>query len=195
MKTTVLVLCLAALPLAAKEASGTCAQPFQVDVEPGERLLMHMRSGEVRITGTDESRIVVTCGFRDRDPSETKIAFRRSGGGPELRVSGGPDNNFHVTVQVPRRSNLYLRVPAGEIKVNGVVGHKDIEMHAGELAIEVGNPASYAHADASVWSGEINAPAFGVDKGGLFRSWSNDNPDGKYRLHAHVAAGEIRLVQ
>jgi len=194
MKSTLFVLCLAALPMMAKESTGTCAQTFAVDVEPGQHLHMHLRSGEIRVTGTDEPRIVVTCGFRDDDPALAHISFEQKAGGPELNVHGGPDNNFHVTVQVPRKSNLFLRVPAGEVKVNGVTGHKDVELHAGELDIDVGNPSSYAHADASVFTGEINASAFGVDKGGLFRSWSNDNPDGKYRLHAHVGAGEIRLT-
>jgi hypothetical protein len=194
MKATILVLCLATLPLAAKETTGTCAQTFSVDVEPGQNLRMHLRSGEISITGTDESRLVVTCGFRDEDPKNAQIVFRHAGGGPELDVHGGPDNNFHVTVAVPRRSHLFLRVPAGEVRVNGLIGSKDVELHAGELQIQVDNPASYSHTDASVWSGEINAAAFGVDKGGLFRSWSKDNPDGKYNLHAHVGAGEIRLL-
>jgi hypothetical protein len=194
MKTTILAFCLAILPLAAKETTGACAQTFAADVEPGAGLTMHLRSGEIRVMGTDESRVVVTCGFRDDDPALAHITWRQRAGGPELDVHGGPDNNFHVTVQVPRKSNLFLRVPAGEVKINGVVGHKDVELHAGELDIEVENPASYAHVDASVWTGEIDAAAFGVNKGGFFRSWSNENRDGKYRLHAHVGAGELRLT-
>lgn len=195
MKALLVVLVLATLPMAAKGTSGTCAQTFTVDVEPGKRLNMHLRSGAIRISGTEESRIVVTCGFRGDDPAQTRIEFRNEGGGPELDVHGGPDSDFHITVAVPRRSNLFLRAPAGEVKVNGLVGDKDVELHAGELDIEVANPGSYAHADASVWSGEIDARAFGVNKGGLFRSWSTDNPDGRYRLHAHLAAGEIRLTK
>jgi len=46
--------------------------------------------------------------------------------------------------------------------------------------------------DASVNSGELNAAAFNVEKGGLFRSFSQSGP-GKYRMHAHVGAGELDL--
>jgi hypothetical protein len=45
---------------------------------------------------------------------------------------------------------------------------------------------------ASVNSGELNARTFDVEKGGLFRSFERSGP-GKYRLHAHVGAGELDL--
>jgi hypothetical protein len=41
-------------------------------------------------------------------------------------------------------------------------------------------------------TGSIEASAFDVSKDGLFRSFEQHGP-GKYRLHAHVLAGEIEL--
>jgi hypothetical protein len=41
-----------------------------------------------------------------------------------------------------------------------------------------------------VHAGSIAASAFEVSKGGLFRSFEQKGP-GNYRLHAHVATGEI----
>ena len=46
--------------------------------------------------------------------------------------------------------------------------------------------------DASVWAGEIQAPPFQVNKGGLFRSF-DWRGKGLYRLHAHLKAGDLRL--
>jgi len=80
-----------------------------------------------------------------------------------------------------------VRSPAGDLSLSGVVGDKDVEIHAGDLTISVGDPASYKHADASVRR-DSNAGAFGIVKDGLFRSFNKDNSAGKYRLHAHVAA-------
>jgi hypothetical protein len=85
------------------------------------------------------------------------------------------------------------RSPAGDLSVSGVVGDKDIEIHAGDLTISVGAAADYKHADASVWAGDLAAAAFGVTKDGLFRSFDQDNPGGKSRLHAHVGAGDLVL--
>jgi hypothetical protein len=41
-------------------------------------------------------------------------------------------------------------------------------------------------------AGGLDASAFDVAKGGLFRSFEHHGP-GKYRLHAHVATGGIDL--
>jgi len=81
---------------------------------------------------------------------------------------------------------------AGEMNVNGISGDKDVELHAGQLTMELGKPEDYAHVDASVLSGDLEASAFDVSKGGLFRSFDRSGP-GKYRVHAHVGAGQIEL--
>jgi len=68
-----------------------------------------------------------------------------------------------------------------------------VELSFGDLTIEA-NPEDYAHVDASVYSGDLDAEPFAISKGGLFRSFEKRGP-GKYRLHAHVGAGELMLKQ
>jgi len=60
------------------------------------------------------------------------------------------------------------------------------------MSIEAGKPESYANVDASVNSGAIDADAFDVHKGGLFRSFERSGP-GNLRLHAHIGAGQIEI--
>jgi hypothetical protein len=48
--------------------------------------------------------------------------------------------------------------------------------------------------DASVDIGEVNAQAYGADKGGFFRHFTKQNANGEYRLYAHVTTGEIDLL-
>lgn len=85
-----------------------------------------------------------------------------------------------------------MRIPAGEVEVKDIAGNKDIELHAGELTIAVGSPAEYAQVAASVMTGEIEAEPFGESHGGLFRSFHKSGT-GKYKLVAHVGAGELTL--
>ena len=73
-----------------------------------------------------------------------------------------------------------------------VVGDKDVELRFGQLSMEVGKAEDYRRVSASVNSGELDAPAFKISKGGLFRSFSRTG-SGKYLLHAHVGAGELDL--
>jgi hypothetical protein len=191
------------LPMAALIAAGQttttgyCDHAFKADFPAEHAIRMHLRSGDVQITGSDAERVTVSCELKDSSRArEVRITFKTAGKTAEsgyLRVTGGPTNDFRLLIQVPRNSNLLVRAPAGDLTVEGVTGDKDVELHAGNLVIAVGNAADYRRADASLMAGDLTAPAFDVEKGGLFRSFQKSNPDGKYLLHAHVAAGEITL--
>jgi len=65
-------------------------------------------------------------------------------------------------------------------------------LSAGDLTIEVGNAADYSHVRASVNTGDIDASPFGESRGGLFRSFEKFGK-GKYKLMAHVGAGDLTL--
>src|SRR5688572_31333141 len=54
-------------------------------------------------------------------------------------------------------------------------GNKDIGLGAGDLTINIADPAEYSYAEASVKAGDIKASAFGVHKGGLFRSFKKED--------------------
>jgi len=47
--------------------------------------------------------------------------------------------------------------------------------------------------DASVNAGDVEASPFGESHGGLFRSFKKSG-SGKYKLHAHVGAGDLTLL-
>jgi len=112
--------------------------------------------------------------------------------GRDVYVSETPHNNFQATIEVPRHSNLWARLSAGELVVEDVEGDKNLEVLAGRIQVDVPHAEQYGHRDASVTAGSIESSAFDVSKGGLFRSFEQHGP-GKYRLHAHVMTGEIDL--
>jgi hypothetical protein len=85
-------------------------------------------------------------------------------------------------------------MPAGEVKVDEIVGDKDIELHAGQISISSAHKGDYRSVNASVGIGAVNAPVYGANTGGFFRNFRKDNADGEYRLHAHVTTGEIDLL-
>lgn len=155
---------------------------------------IHVRSGDIDIIGQDSPKINVSCEVRDDERArDIHISFHNEGKAGDLRISGGPNNNVHVRILVPRASHLFVRSPAGDLTVRDVIGDKDAELHAGDLTISVGRASDYAHADGSVLAGDLNASAFDVTKDGLFRSFEKNNPSGKYHLHAHVGAGDLVL--
>ena len=175
------------------EATNLPDHPFQADYPLGSQLSLHLRSGDIRVVGAAENKVSVRVDAKDLEKArEVRVLFYRSEHSADLHVSGGPRNDIQIIVEVPKDTGLYVRMPAGQLEIKDVTGDKDVEIHAGELIVSVGNPSDYSHVDASVITGDIDASPFHEDHGGLFRSF-HKNGGGKYRLHAHVGAGDLTL--
>lgn len=167
--------------------------PFSADFASGGKLRMHVRSAEVHILGTSEEKITVeVSGRKAYDAGDIRVRMKEVGGATDLKISGGPRNDITLTIRVPKNTDLYARIPFGEVHVENVTGNKDISVHAGDVTVWVGNPSDYSRVEASVTTGELEGGAFGEEHGGLFRSFKR-NGSGKYRLYAHVGAGQLTL--
>jgi len=168
---------------------------FEADFPSGGHLRLHIRSGDLRVIGSDEQKIKISYwGKNASEVHDVKVSLRTTGNTGVLHVHGGPRNDFRIEIRIPKASDLFLRMPAGDADVENLVGDKDVELHAGDLTMTVGSPAEYAIADASVLAGDLETGPFGVTKDGLFRSFHHQG-SGKYRLHAHVGAGDLTLKQ
>ena len=175
------------------EATDLPEHPFQVDYPSGSQMSLRLRSGDVRVVGKEHNQISVRVEARDPERArEVKVYFERFENSAELRVWGGPKNDLQIIVEVPKKTGLFVRMPAGQLEISDVTGDKDVQLHAGDLILHVGDPADYSHVDASVTTGGLEAPPFHEDHGGLFRSFQKSG-NGRYRLHAHVGAGDLTL--
>jgi hypothetical protein len=154
----------------------------------GGLIRIHLSSGGYTIRAADSDSIVVSF----EQPRTVKVGIKTGDSGADVFVRDTPHGNFHAKIEVPRRSDLWVRLSAGELKIEGVEGNKDVEAAAGDVYVEVPHPDEYGHRDASVTAGDLNASAFEISKGGLFRSFHQEHY-GKYRLHAHVGAGNLTL--
>ena len=178
---------------AAPEAADIVNHPFSAEFASGGKLRVHVRSGEVRILGTDQQTVSVELsGRKALEARDLKVRFDRKGGGADLGIWGGPRNDITITIRIPKDTDLYARVPFGDLTIENVTGNKDVSLHAGELTIEVGDSADYSRVNASVTTGDLDGQPFGESHSGLFRSFHKDG-GGKYRLYAHVGAGELTL--
>ena len=189
MRKLAFFLLLTAAPLLAQSPAVT-EKPFP----SGGALRLRLEAGEYVIQPSDADKIVVTVSAdTDAAVSRTRVDINASGTFGTVTVHHTPTNHhFRAVIEVPRRTDLHVRMTAGELHVQPVEGSKDVELRAGELIIQVPKPDEYGHRDASVWTGAVEASAFNVSKGGLFRSFDQQGP-GKYRLHAHVLSGEIQF--
>jgi hypothetical protein len=106
----------------------------------------------------------------------------------------GSGNNFGAEIELPERTDLTLRLSAGDLNVRRLEGNKDVDLWAGDVTIEVGEPQRYRKVDATVRVGQITAMPFNLTKGGLFRSVAYAGK-GPYELRVRLFAGDLKLVR
>jgi hypothetical protein len=169
--------------------SSSLERPFPAN----GRVRMDLVAGDYHVTGSTENRVRLDWSVRDADKL-AKVEARAEVRDRDLRITtnGPSNNNLKFTIQVPSQSDLYVRLTAGDLTIEGIRGNKDIELRAGDLRIDVGRAEDYNKVDAGLWAGDLKASAFQVYKEGLFRSfdWTGSGP---YRLHAHLLAGDLYL--
>jgi hypothetical protein len=168
-------------------------QTFQTNLASGTNLRLHLHDGDFRVVGTDAEKISIHVeGKNVEQAKKVKIQVTRSGGAVDLKLSHVPKNELQVTIEIPRSTNLFARMRGGDLSVEGVEGDKDLELTGGDLTIQVNGPQEYAHVDVSVRFGDVSGTQFGEPKGWLGNSIHKEGT-GKYRLHAHVMAGDLVL--
>jgi hypothetical protein len=167
--------------------------PFVTDIAANTQLRLYLRSGDIQILARDDNKLSVrydggsTGNFKDLG-----VRVERSADSASFELHGGPDRDMHVTIEVPRSTSLFVRMSAGNLELANITGDKDIRLRAGELIIAIGDPKEYSQIRASVLTGGLEAASLGESHGGLFRSFTKDGP-GKYKLIAHVTAGDLTL--
>lgn len=180
---------LAAGPAQDPATSGSLERPFAMD----GRVRMNLTAGDYRISGTSDN--VVRMEWRVRDAEALRRVQARADVQDKVLTitTDGPSNKgLRFVIQVPNRSDLHVRLTAGDLRIEDVRGNKDVELRAGDMDIDVGSADDYHTVDAGLWAGDLHATAFHIIKEGLFRSFEW-NGNGKYRLHAHLLAGDMRL--
>jgi hypothetical protein len=189
---TALLLFSTSLVFAQTKNVSTDPDKFEFGFHAGGKLRMELGAGDVNIVGGKEDKIVVTYSTsKPEQDKKVKVEADIKDAWGTLKVHG-PHNNFHYTIQIPEKTNLYVRMSAGDLKLSGIEGHKDVESHAGDLTIDLDHPEKYGDVDASVRMGDLNLSAFNVSKGGMWRSWRR-NEKGEYRLHVHLGAGDLTV--
>ena len=177
----------------AQETASLQHQSFETNLASGTTLRLHLRDGDFRVVGSDSEKISIHVEGKNAERAKNiKIRLKRTGSAVDLRLSHVPKNELQVTIEIPKYSNLYARMRGGDLSVQGVAGDKDLELTGGDLTVQVGSPEDYSHVDLSVKFGDVSGTQFGDPKGWLGNSVRKDG-NGKYKLHAHVMAGDLVL--
>jgi hypothetical protein len=157
------------------------------------RIEMQLGGGSYTIRPASDTHIRVTIGD---DSGRARVALTTNATRATVSVTETPSNNFQATIEVPKTSDLIVRLSGGNLVMSGITGNKDIDSVAGNTEISIGDPNQYGSMEATVKAGELNVGAFTgaktEDSFGLLHraSWSGK---GKYTLRANLGAGNLVL--
>ena len=178
-----------AAPTAAGQSTGKLERPFA----PGRHLWMDLSSGAYIVQAGGDDKVIVRWDTKNPDSNNIKVSLDVRGNDAAI-VTTGDSGHFRIVVEVPARTDVTSRLSAGDFRIEGVSGNKDLSSWAGNVVVEVRRPEEYKSVSASVTAGDLNASAFDVKKGGLFRSFSWKGP-GTYTLEIRLTAGDVRLTK
>ena len=183
--TTLAVMFLA--PLAAS------AETIERKFVSGGTVRMDLSAGDYDIVASSDDRIRITLTNRGRNNPDSYVDIEIRGSVATIETDGPNGDGLDVRIELPRRTNIVLKLSAGDLKVEAIEGSKDVSMRAGDVTIAVGARDQYRHVNASIKIGDLNAEPFNVRKEGFFRSFEW-NGKGKYDLSAHLLVGDLKLT-
>ena len=188
---TVLTGTLLLLSTAPLSADSETENSQETDFITGGKITIELTAGEHRIVQGDGEQIRIEW-TQDDDLYEVKARTTVEGRTARVDVDGPSNNNFRTVIEVPRDSDLKVRLTAGVLNIEDVGGDRDIRLRAGELRIEVDDTEQYAKVAGSLWAGDINAGPFQKETSGLFRSlkWTGE---GENKLQFKLYAGDVSL--
>ena len=191
MKLSAALLTLAVLPLAPLAAQ---AKTIERQFVSGGTVQLDLSAGDYDIVASPDNRIRITLTDRGKDNPDAYVDIDIKGSIASIETDGPMTDGLDVRIELPRLTNIVLKLSAGDLKVAGVEGSKDVSAGAGDVSIAVGPRDQYRRVNASIRIGDLNAEPFNVRKEGFLRSfeWSGN---GKYDLRAHLTVGDLKLTR
>ena len=155
----------------------------------GGKVDIHLDAGDYEIRAASDNHVRVTM---TGNTGNATVDVTVAGTHADVTVRNTPHSNFHCVVEVPRVSDVAIRLSAGDLEVGEITGSKDIESTAGDVKIAVGDTKNYSKVDASVRIGDLSGGPFKVDGSFLSHSvsWSGT---GRHTLRARLGAGDLKL--
>lgn len=158
----------------------------------GGKVDIHLEAGDYEVRASRDNHVRVTLSG-DMGNTVAEILVKGTTADVTVRKTPNSSRTFHVVIEVPKVSDVAIRLSAGDLDVDEITGSKDIESRAGDVKIVVGSLDNYAKVDASVGIGDLSAGPFGNAKGSFLSKSVNYTGKGKHTLRARLTVGDLKL--
>jgi hypothetical protein len=156
------------------------------------RIEIRAGHGGVDVVGTNIPDVQVSIDGQRSEAAGAQVRIDRKRDYLLVQIDDIPRLS-RAQVRVPRDASIAVTMSAGQLTIEGIEGG-DIAavLRSGEMTIRVGEASNFRSANAFVLSGKLQAPAFQVEKAGVWRGMYWSGP-GTHTLKAHVTAGLLVL--
>ena len=156
----------------------------------GGKVDIHLDAGDYEVRAASDNHIRVTM---TGNTGSATVDVAVVGPHADVTVKGTSHTNFKCVIEVPKVSDVAIRLSAGDLDVGPIAGSKDIESTAGDVRIAVGNPDDYASIDATVSVGDLSGGPLGKASGEFISHSLKRSGKGRYTFRAHLGAGDLKL--
>jgi len=188
---------LLALPLlltaSLASAQTSTERRYELRPDPSWPLSIELTAGDYQIVASESDSIAVVYDAPVPEKLKKVHVQMSSGHGRNYLKINGQKSGFHVTIQVPRKTDLIIRLGAGGLRVGDIEGNKDIEILTGSLNFDALHLQDYEKGDLSAHMGNVIGPDFHPSSGASTSRSFETYGKGKYHLHAHVGIGDVAL--
>src|SRR5215510_8265869 len=108
---------------------------YELRPDPNWPLAIELGSGDYQIVPSESDCIAVVYQENTSEQQRKVHVQIASGHGQSTLKIAAPKQNFHAVIEVPRKTDLRVRILAGDLRVGEVEGNKDIEMGFGSLEL------------------------------------------------------------
>ena len=161
-------------------------------LKTGKGIEIRATSGNINIVGTQDNDVRVTVQNVSAESAKMAHVMIDRNRNPVLIEIKDLPQFATAYVEVPRAASLAVSMLAGDLRIEDIDGDKMCLLRSGKMLINVGDPEMYKSVRAFVFAGDIHAPAFNRDTGGVWRTMSWTGP-GQSVINAHVSTGLLEL--
>ncbi|MDQ2961702.1 MAG: hypothetical protein M3R31_00885 [Pseudomonadota bacterium] len=154
---------------------------------------MKLKTGTMEVVGVLDEKIAVSWRAKfPEDERDVRVRLQRTGAQDAMIVVDGPGDRVHYRIEVPRQSDVAIRMRAGDLNVHGIFGSVEADLLAGNMELRIADPRRYRNVSASVTAGELTATPWHADTRGLWRSFRATGA-GDYDVRARLLAGQLTI--
>ena len=121
LATAILGTALVTAPLAGTDQDGRAKESLERAFSQNGRIRMDLSAGEYHISGSPDNRIRLEWSVRDpaqlpRVKARADVRDREA----SITTDGPTNKGLHVAIQVPKQADLYVRLTAGDLRIEGI---------------------------------------------------------------------------